>query len=66
MEVDEMVKTLLDKNLIKQTTKEAEKQTKIEMAKKMLLDNEPIEKIVKYTELTEKEIKNIEKQLNAE
>ena len=56
-EVDEMVKTLYDKNV----AKEAAKKAKIEMAKKMLLKNEPMEKIIEFTELTEKEIKNIEK-----
>jgi hypothetical protein len=65
MEVDEMVKTLMDKNLLKKL-ENAEKQTKIEMAKKMILKNKPIDEIIEFTELTEKEIKNIEKQLIAD
>ena len=35
----------------------------IEMAKEMILDKESISKIIKYTKLTEKEIKDIEKTL---
>ena len=57
-----MVKTLIDKKLIKQTTKEAEKNKSVEIAKEMLINHESISKIVKYTKLTEKEIKNLEKQ----
>jgi len=37
---------------------------KIEIAKKMLKDNEPVKKIIKYTDLSEKEIQNIHKNLN--
>ncbi len=38
-------------------------QNKIEIAKNMLLDNEPIEKIVKYTNLSKNDIENIKHQL---
>jgi len=48
-----MVRSLIDPNI--------EKKAKIEIAKKMLLDNEPLEKIIKYTELTEKDIEDIQK-----
>jgi predicted transposase/invertase (TIGR01784 family) len=37
--------------------KRGEKRVKRETAKQMLLDNVPIEKVVKYTGLTEKEVK---------
>lgn len=37
------------------------KEEKIEIAKEMLKDNEPIEKIIKFTKLTEDEIKEISK-----
>jgi hypothetical protein len=39
---------------------EGEKKKAIDMAKEMLLDNEPIEKIKKYTKLSEKEIEKID------
>jgi len=38
-------------------------QFKEEIAKEMLLDNEPIEKIMRYTKLTEKQILSIKKRL---
>jgi predicted transposase/invertase (TIGR01784 family) len=75
MEVDEMVKTFLDKNVRKklkklenvekqikiaeEQAKNAEEQAKIEVAKKMLLKNKPMDEIVEFTGLTEDEIKNI-------
>jgi len=37
----------------------------VEMAKKMLLDNEPLERIIKYTGLTEKEIKETQNTIEA-
>lgn len=37
--------------------------SKIEIAKNMLKDNEPIEKIIKYTGLSEKKIIKIQKEL---
>jgi hypothetical protein len=58
-EVSDMVRTFIDPNLIRQ----GEKNKAVEMATKMLSDNEPIEKIIKYTGLTEKEIKKIQKTL---
>jgi len=59
--VDIMLSDLLanaknyEKNLIKKDRKE--------IAKEMLLEGEPIEKIMRYTKLTEKEIRAIEKTL---
>ena len=43
--------------------KEGEMKKAIESAKKMLADEEPIEKIVKYTELTIEEIKSLKNEL---
>ena len=37
-----------------------ERKKQIEMAKKMLNKNEPIEKIIEFTELTKEEIENID------
>ena len=37
--------------------KKGEKKGKLETAKRMLLDNFSIEKVIKYTGLTEKEVK---------
>ena len=37
----------------------------LEMAKKMLLKNKPIEEIVEFTELTEQEVKDIQKTVKA-
>ena len=50
-----MTRTFIDKKTIKQTAKE--------IAKKMFSNNEPIEKIIEYTGLTEKEIQKIQKTL---
>ena len=58
-----MTRTFIDKKAMQKTEKEIEKKAKIEMATKMLLDNEPIEKIIKYTGLTEKDIKKFQKTL---
>ena len=44
--------------------KEGEKTAKIEMAKQMLLDDESIDKIIKYTKLSEKEIEKLKTELN--
>ena len=63
-EVEDMVKTFIDKKLLKKA-ENAEKNAKKEMAKKMLMKNRPMDEIIEFTELTEREIKNIEKQLNA-
>lgn len=69
-EVEDMVKSLIDKKSVEKRAKEiaeqlAEQRT-VELVKEMLLDNEPIEKIVKYTKLTENEIKDIQKTLTNE
>jgi predicted transposase/invertase (TIGR01784 family) len=41
----------------------AKKEGKREMAKKMILKNEPIEKIIEYTDLTKKEIEELKEEL---
>jgi len=46
-----------------QIKKEAKKEMNIEIAREMLLDGEPIFKIMKYSKLTEKEIRAIEETL---
>ena len=46
---------------IKNSLDTAKEEKAIEIAKEMLKDNEPIEKIVKYTKLSEQEVKNLMK-----
>jgi len=58
-EVSDMIKTLYDERVFIKGKKERD----IEIAKDMLLDGEPVSKIIKYTKLTEKEIREIEKAL---
>ena len=57
-EVDKEIDSAVKKSEIKGKREKA-----IEMAKEMILDDEPMAKIMKYTKLTEKEIKDIEKTL---
>ena len=52
-------RTAFEKGIEKGEVKKAEK-----VAKEMLKDNEPIEKIIKHTGLTEKEIRSIHEHLN--
>lgn len=62
---NEMIKGIADKNILKRV-KELEEEVSskaVELAKEMLADGEPIQKIVKYTKLTEDEIKDIKKTL---
>ena len=60
-EVDGMLADVIAKakNYDKNLRKEAKNEEKIETAKEMLKDGEPIEKIMKYTKLTEKQIREI-------
>ncbi len=51
-------------SLITEATAEGDKQSKIEMAKKMLEAGESIEKIVTYTELPREEIEDIKSKKN--
>jgi len=51
------------KNYERSIRKEERKEQAKEMAKEMLIDSEPMEKIMKYTKLTEKQIREIEKTL---
>ena len=43
--------------LAQQLKREGKKEEKLETARRMLLDDFPIEKVIKYTGLTEKEVK---------
>jgi len=52
-----MVRTLIDPNV----EKRGERKKAVEIAEKMLLNGEPIKKIIEYTGLTENEIKDIQK-----
>ena len=64
-EVSDMIKSLYDERIfirgIEQGEEDGAYKKAIEMAKEMLLDDEPITKIMKYTKLTEEKIKEIEK-----
>jgi hypothetical protein len=62
--VDNMIKVLNIARKAEKEAKKAEVKKAIEIAKKMLLNNEPIDKIMEYTELTEKQIQDIQKRLN--
>jgi hypothetical protein len=59
-EVKNMVRTLIEPTLIYKTKVEQA----FELAIKMLLNNEPMNKIIDYTELTEEQIKNVQKTLD--
>jgi hypothetical protein len=50
----------------KEAWKEAELEKTLEIAKKMLADNEPIEKVVKFCELDTTTVKKLQKQLKQE
>ncbi|WP_341790207.1 Rpn family recombination-promoting nuclease/putative transposase [Rickettsia endosymbiont of Polydrusus tereticollis] len=57
---EKIVKADLDNLAVEQQKiEDAEIKVKISMAKEMLADDEPIEKIVKYTKLTKEEIENL-------
>jgi predicted transposase/invertase (TIGR01784 family) len=45
---------------VEETTKIVEKRKAVEMATKMLLKDKPLEEIIEFTDLTEKEVKEIE------
>ena len=59
-EAENMIKTLYDERLVAETKKQAN----IETAIKMLLKDKPIDEIIEFTELTKKEIQDIQKTLN--
>lgn len=61
-EVKKEVAMEVTKEISKELTEKHNKE-KIEMVKEMLADGEPVKKIIKYTKLTEQEIKDIEKTL---
>ena len=59
---DMLIERAIIKNTI-ETTKKVEQRKAGEMAKKMLLKNKPLDEIIEFTDLTEKEIKDIAKKL---
>ena len=48
----------------KQAETRGENKKSIEMAREMLLDNEPIQKIKKYTKLSDEQIEKIKSEIN--
>jgi hypothetical protein len=58
-EVITMTKTLYDPEVEKKGIEKGEKKKALEMALEMLKDNEPIEKIIKYSKLSKEEILKI-------
>jgi len=54
-----------EKQLIKEVEKREEK-AKIATAEEMILDNEPLAKIIKYSKLSEKKIRELAKKLSKE
>jgi predicted transposase/invertase (TIGR01784 family) len=77
-EVSDMIKTLYDERVFEAGIEQGIEKgiergiengraeayaEKIEMAKEMLIDGHPIEKIIKYSKLTEEKIREIEKTL---
>ncbi|MCL2775828.1 MAG: hypothetical protein FWD71_21150 [Oscillospiraceae bacterium] len=61
--LEAFMNTDLGTMIVGKAIKEAKKETKIEMAKEMILDNKPIDEIMKYTKLSKKEIKDLKQQL---
>ena len=58
--MNDVIKVLnIAKKAEKQGEREGEKQEKIRTSTEMLLDGEPIAKIMKYTKLTESEVQKI-------
>ena len=65
-EVNNMVRTFITDDMRKileqlDKLKKEEKRKAVDLAAEMLLDGEPIEKIIKYTKLTQTEIQEIQK-----
>jgi len=52
--------------IVAEALSELKKERQLEFAREMLLDGEPIEKIMKYAKLTIKEIKAVQKELKKE
>ncbi len=57
-EVEEMITNV--ERVIKKSLEDAENKGVVKVAKQMLLDGEPIEKIMKYTELSREEIEKLQ------
>ncbi|MCL2775829.1 MAG: hypothetical protein FWD71_21155 [Oscillospiraceae bacterium] len=55
--------TMIVGKAIKENTAKIKKETRIETAKKMLLDNMPVDEVKTFTGLTEEDVKEIEKQI---
>ena len=66
-EVSDMIKTLYDERIFVKGKVEGSingrKEERIEIAKEMLVDGEPMEKIVKYSKLTVEEIEELKKKI---
>jgi len=58
-------KDILINRLIKESEKREEK-AKLETAAEMILNNEPLEKIIKYSKLSERKIRQLAKKLSKE
>ncbi|HJD59660.1 MAG TPA: Rpn family recombination-promoting nuclease/putative transposase [Rickettsia endosymbiont of Omalisus fontisbellaquei] len=53
----------IEANTLKKARDDAKAEEKIEIAKEMLIDKEPIEKIVKYTKLSKEEIEKLKSEI---
>ena len=66
MDYEESVKIYRDlKNSIDTAREEGGEKRAIEIAKEMILENEHIDKIIKYTKLTKSQIEGINKELKS-
>lgn len=63
MEVEYMTLLERDREKIEEGREEGREEERLEIAKEMLKDGEPIEKIVKYSKLSENEILELKKKL---
>ena len=63
-QVQEQVREQVQEQVREQVREQTIKEERIEMAKEMLLDDEPMSKIIKYSKLTEDDINELKKELN--
>lgn len=63
VEVEFMTLLERDREKIEEGREEGREEERVEIAKEMLKDGEPIEKIVKYSKLSENEILELQKKL---
>ncbi|ABV79687.1 hypothetical protein [Rickettsia bellii] len=54
---------MIEASAVKRAEERGEEKRNIEIAKEMLIDNEPIEKIVKYTKLKKEEIEKLKREI---